>query len=154
VSGARRSLYRSEARALLPLVAERGDDFLYDELASVLNDGPLDEDGDDMISATRAALDRDVQAEALLAARHLVIGTPGFDALTARAAELRKAPLPTQPGRYVSAQNRDAQWELDEEGLWWFRGYPDRPHPTPHQQDRTPADVMNYGMPLRKGSQS
>ena len=34
---------------------------------------------------------RIVEAQALMDARHLVIGTPGFDALTARAAELRKA---------------------------------------------------------------
>ena len=34
---------------------------------------------------------RIVEAQALMDARHLVIGTPGFDALTARSEELRKA---------------------------------------------------------------
>jgi hypothetical protein len=55
--------------------------------------------------------------------------------------------LPTQPGVYLG--QRDTRWELDSTGQWWFRGYVDGPHPTPEQQDRTPNDVLTYGMPLR-----
>jgi hypothetical protein len=54
--------------------------------------------------------------------------------------------LPTAPGLYEGP--RGARWELDAEGQWWFRGYPDREHPTPNQQDRTEFDVLTYGMPL------
>ena len=51
-----------------------------DHLVDILDFAPAD------ILATH---DARVKAEALMDARHLVIGTPGFDLLTARAAELR-----------------------------------------------------------------
>lgn len=54
--------------------------------------------------------------------------------------------LQSKPGQYLGA--RGSRWELDSDGQWWFRGYSDRPHPTPDQQDRTENDVRMYGMPL------
>lgn len=55
-------------------------------------------------------------------------------------------PLQSKPGHYLGS--RGSRWELDSDGQWWFRGYSDRPHPTPDQQDRTENDVRMYGMPL------
>lgn len=58
---------------------------------------------------------------------------------------LDPATLPTEPGFYEGW--RHSVWQLDYAGQWWFRGYPDS-HPTPTQQDRTPADALAYGAPL------
>ncbi len=70
------------------------------------------------------------------------------DAILARFSIPERPPvsLPTEPGLYSG--QRATRWELDAEGAWWFRGYEDGSHPTPHQQDRTPSDVLNYGRPL------
>lgn len=54
--------------------------------------------------------------------------------------------LPTEPGMYRAQGG--GRWELDTDAQWWFRGYADREHPTPDQQDRTEFDVRAYGMPL------
>lgn len=46
----------AEGRMLLPTIAERTDGFVYDELASIFNDGPLDDNGDDMVAAVVAQI--------------------------------------------------------------------------------------------------
>jgi hypothetical protein len=67
-------------------------------------------------------------------------------AVALEAAQRPPVGLPTIPGVY--AGQRKTRWELDAGGAWWFRGHEGGAHPTPTQQDRTPSDVLAYGMPL------
>lgn len=111
-----------------------------------------DTENEELIARAREALDR--MAANLMAVMsdrsgrdsvqrdHAAVGA----ALVSRPPVPVTAALPTIPQMYAGP--RKSRWELDAAGQWWFRGYTDRPHPTPDQQDRTEFDVQTYGMPL------